>query len=69
MEQTNQITVTVDGQEYPMESLPAAAQEQVVNLRFVEQEIARLHSKLAVLATAKNAYQAALQSAMPHTLQ
>lgn len=69
MEQTNQITVTVDGQEYPMESLPAEAQAQVVNLQFVEQEITRLNSKLAVLITARNAYQAALQSAMPHTLQ
>lgn len=69
MEQSNQITVTVDGQEYPLDTLPAEAQAQVNNLQFVIQEIARTNAQLAVLHTAKNAYEAALQVAIPHTLQ
>lgn len=69
MEEVNQITVTLDGQEYPFDTLPAEAQAQVANLQFVIQEIARVNAQLAVLHTAKNAYEAALQVAMPHTLQ
>lgn len=65
----DELEVTVGGVSYLVHELSAEAQEQVVNLRFVEAQMVELNAKLAVYQTARNAYQAALQQLLPHTKQ
>jgi hypothetical protein len=45
--------------------LPAPATEQLASLQFVDAEIARLKSLLAVAQTARHAYLEALRAALP----
>jgi hypothetical protein len=56
--------VRIDGKDYSMENLSEDARAQVVSLRFVEAEIARLNASLAMANTARNAYLRALKDAM-----
>ena len=58
-------TITIDGKEYPLESLSEAAKSQLSNLRIVDQEIARLQQQQAIAQTARNAYAQALQVELP----
>ena len=58
-------TITIDGKEYPLESLSEAAKSQLTNLRIVDQEIARLQQQQAIAQTARNAYAQALQVELP----
>lgn len=54
-------TVTIDGKEYDLAALGEAARTQLLNLRFTDQEIARLQRQLAIAQTARAAYARALQ--------
>lgn len=65
----DELEVTVDGISYKVSELSAAAREQVVNLQFVEREMADLQARLAVYQTARNAYESALQQLVPRTRQ
>lgn len=58
-------TVTIDGKEYPLQELSDKARAQLVNLRAVEQEIARLQMQLAITQTARAAYGQALKAELP----
>jgi Family of unknown function (DUF6447) len=58
-------TLTLDGREFEIEKLPAPATEQLASLQFVDAEIARLKSLLAVAQTARHAYVEALRVALP----
>jgi hypothetical protein len=60
MTDTPQTSITIDGTEYPLEDLSDDARAQVTSLQFVENELARLNAQLAVVTTAKGAYQKAL---------
>ena len=61
--------VTVDGVSYKVAELDEPARAQVVNLQFVDAQIADLNAKLAVYQTARNAYQTALRQLLPTTRQ
>jgi hypothetical protein len=63
------LQVTVDGVSYLVSELSAEAQEQVNNLRFVDQEMAALRSRLALCGTARIAYENALRLAVPRSIQ
>jgi len=62
-------TVTIDGKEYPVESLSESAKSQLANLRVVDQEIARIKQQLAISKTARKAYANALQAELPSGIQ
>lgn len=53
-------TVKINNTEYNMSDLSEKAREQLMNLRFAESEMRRLQAQLAVVQTARNAYQQAL---------
>lgn len=61
-EQTSTNTITIDGKQYETASLPENAKAQVVNLRFVDDEIRRIEASLAVFRTARSSYARALKS-------
>lgn len=61
--------VTIDGVSYVVSELSAVALEQVNNIKFVDQEIAALHARLAVFGTARIAYENALRLAVPRSIQ
>lgn len=54
-------TLTVDGKEYPVESLSDNAKAQVANIRVVDEEIKKIEQHLAVYKTARAAYARVLQ--------
>ena len=56
--------IKIDGTEYSLSSLSDEAKMQITNLRFVENEIMQLKSRLAIANTAKIAYQVALRNAI-----
>jgi hypothetical protein len=58
-------TLNLDGREFEIENLPGPATVQLTSLQFVDAEIARLKSLLAVAQTARNAYLEALRAALP----
>ncbi len=64
-----ELEVTVDGISYKYSQLGEAARAQVANLQFVDAEIARLNALLAVMQTAKNTYNSALNELLPRTTQ
>jgi hypothetical protein len=57
--------VTVDGRTYEIDKLSGAARQQAVQINLVDQEILRLQVQMSIYRTARNAYAAALQSALP----
>lgn len=57
--------ITVDGRDYDLEKLNADARQQALNIVAVDEEIRRLQMHLAICQTARNAYAAALQGALP----
>lgn len=59
-EQVDQPSVTIDGQQYTLESLGQQGREQLQNLRVVNLEIQRLQDLLAITQTARNTYARAL---------
>ncbi|AUB78979.1 hypothetical protein FPL11_06445 [Spiribacter aquaticus] len=60
-------TVTIDGNEYDLESLNEAAKSQLTNVQVTDQEIARLQQRLAIAQTARQAYARALQAELPQS--
>ncbi len=58
-------TITIDGKEYALENLNDDARAQIVNLRMVDQEIARLQNLLAITQTARAAYANVLAGQLP----
>lgn len=57
--------ITIDGKEYNMTELSDEAKAQLGSIQFVDSEIQRLNSQLAVLQTARAAYSAALNDVLP----
>ena len=54
-------TITIDGKEYDSDKLSDAAKQQLGSLQFVQTEIKRLESQIAVCKTAAVAYTNALK--------
>ena len=55
-------SITIDGKTYDSDSLSDKAKEQIMSLQFVNAEIKRLESQLAVCKTASAAYSLALKN-------
>ena len=58
-------TITIDNQNYDLETLSDEAKNQLVSLQFVDAELQRLNAQAAVLQTARLAYANALKEALP----
>ena len=58
-------TLTLDGKDYKIADLSEEAKNQLQSLQLAETEIKRLQMQLAMVQTARNAYQQALVSALP----
>ena len=56
---------TIDGTEYPLNSLSDEARSQLQMLRITDQEIQRLQWQLAIAQTARNTYAQALKAKLP----
>ena len=54
--------ITVDGMEYNTEDLSDNAKAQVASLQFLEAQMAKIKSEIAVYETAKSAYIQALKA-------
>lgn len=54
--------ITVDGLEYNTEDLSDNGKAQLASLQFLEQQMAKLKSEIAVYQTARNAYAQALKA-------
>ncbi len=54
--------ITIDGKSYDSDSLTDKAKEQIMSMQFVNSEIKRLESQLAVCKTAAAAYSMALKN-------
>ena len=52
--------MTIDGKEYSIADLNENSRSQIVNLRYTDQEIARLQTQLAITQTARATYAQAL---------
>ncbi len=57
--------VTIDGRDFELDKLSEPARQQAMNINLVDQEIRHLQFQLAICQTARNAYAAALQGALP----
>jgi uncharacterized small protein (DUF1192 family) len=62
---TKSKTIKIDNKDYSTDALSDAAKSQLVNLRVVDQEIARLKAQLAIHQTARAAYAAAVKRNLP----
>ena len=54
--------ITVDGMEYNSEDLSDNAKAQIASLQFLEAQMAKIKSEIAVYETAKSAYIQALKA-------
>lgn len=52
--------ITIDGKKYDLKKLPKQAQDQVLNIKFCDQQLQRLNNELAVADTARIGYGKAL---------
>jgi len=57
-------TITIDDKEYDVDSLSEESKEQLVSLRYVDSELARLQAQAATLQTARIAYGRALKQTL-----
>lgn len=57
--------ITIDNQEYPLDSLSDVAKQQLMNLRVVDQEIGRLQTQLAIAQTARAVYANGVKNNLP----
>ena len=55
-------SVNFEGKDYDLEDLSDKAKANIVSLQFVQSELKRLQSQIAVLKTAEAAYAATLKS-------
>ena len=58
-------TLTLDGKDYKIADLSKDAKNQLQSLQLADTEIKRLQMQLAMIQTARNAYQQALVNALP----
>ncbi len=54
--------ISIDGKDYDLDQLSDASKAQLVSLQFVQAEIKKLESQIAVFKTAQQAYQVALKN-------
>ena len=57
--------ITIDGRDFELDKLSEPARQQAMNINLVDQEIRHLQFQLKICQTARNAYAAALQAALP----
>lgn len=57
--------IAIDGDNYNLDDLSEAAQQQIANLQFADQEITRLNNQKAITQTARQAYARALSEVLP----
>lgn len=57
--------ITIDNQEYPLDSLSDVAKQQLTNLRVVDQEIAHLQIQLGIAQTARSVYANSIKNNLP----
>lgn len=57
--------ITIDNQEYDVDSMSDDAKAQLASIQFVDAELVRLQANIAVYQTARNNYINALRSALP----
>ena len=55
-------TITIDDREYEIDSLSETAKGRIVSIRIVNQEIALLERKIAIMKTARISYAASLRA-------
>jgi hypothetical protein len=60
--------IKIDNKEYEFDTLSATAKDQLQSLQFVDSELDRLQSQVAVLQTARAAYGRALNESLLVTL-
>ena len=58
-------TIKIDNKEYDLDTLSDECKAQLASIQFVDQELARLQAKAAVLQTAKAAYLQGIKSSLP----
>lgn len=56
--------VSIDGKEYDLSNLSAAAKEQLNNIQLTDQELQRLQVQTAITQTARNTYAQALKGVL-----
>lgn len=57
--------ISIDGKNYDYDELSEQAKAQLASLQFVDNELSRLQSQMAVMQTARSAYANALNDALP----
>lgn len=57
--------ISIDGTAYNLEDLTDTARQQLVNVRLVDQELARLQRQRAIATVARTAYAGAVAAALP----
>lgn len=57
--------ITIDGTSYNLADLTDIAKQQLVNVRLVDQELARLQRQRAIATVARTAYAGAVSAALP----
>ena len=65
MKETEMPNIKIDNKEYDLATLSDECKAQLTSIQFVEQELARLQAKAAILQTAKAGYLQALQKSLP----
>jgi hypothetical protein len=60
-------TITIDNQNYELDTLSDDAKAQLASLQFCDAELARVQAQAAVLQTARAAYSNGLKAALPVT--
>ena len=55
-------TITIDGKEYDVDNISEKGKEQLASIKFVQNEVKTLESRVAVCKTAMAAYTAALKN-------
>ena len=59
----NELTVTIDGIEYPLDRLSLEARKQLESLKLVDQKISANQQEIAIMQKTRIAYSRALVSA------
>lgn len=57
--------VTIDGRQFDLDTLSGEARQQAANIQVIDQEMARLKTRMQIYQTARNAFAVALQQALP----
>jgi hypothetical protein len=58
-------TITINNQEYAVDSLSEVAKAQLINLRIVEKEISRLKMQLGIAQTARSVFAKGVLTNLP----